>query len=127
MNYYFTDTDPLAAINYYRLIMADKDNTIKYSNIISIASKKSRSLNIANAQLSFGKNSLALNISATKAQKSTLMLFDNTGRVILSETLFLQKGLNLIDKSSLFLTRGIYYIKLFTEGEVLVKNILSTE
>ena len=127
VNYYFTDADPLAAINYYRLIMADKDNTIKYSNIISIASKKSRSLNIANAQLSFGKNNLVLNISATKAQKSTLMLFDNTGRVILSETLFLQKGLNVIDKNSLFLSRGIYYIKLFTDGEVLVKNILSTE
>jgi Right handed beta helix region len=127
VNYYFTDTDPLAAINYYRLIMADKDNTVKYSNIISIAAKKGRSLNIANAQLSFGKNNLALNISAAKPQKSTLMLFDNTGRVILSETLFLQKGLNVIDKSSLFLSRGIYYIKLFTEGEVLVKNILSTE
>ena len=35
VTYYFTDTDPLAAINYYRLIMADKDNTKKYSNIIS--------------------------------------------------------------------------------------------
>ncbi len=127
VNYYFTDTDPLAAINYYRLIMADKDNTRKYSNIISIASKKSQSLNITNAQLLFDKNKLALNIAATKAQKSTLMLFDNTGKVILSETLLLQKGLNVIDKNLQLLSMGIYYIKLFTEGEVLVKNILSTQ
>ena len=52
------------------------------------------------------------------------MLFDNNGRNIFTEPVLLQNGINTINKKTPALSKGIYYIRLFTENEVLVKNIL---
>jgi hypothetical protein len=124
VNYNFIDNNPLAGVNYYRLIIVDKDNSMEYSNVISISGKKNQSTNIVTANLSAAKNTLELSVYATQNKKANLMMFDNNGRNIFTELVLLQNGINTINKKTPALSKGIYYIRLFTEDEVLVKNIL---
>ena len=126
-NYNFTDASPLDGVNYYRLIITDKDNSSAYSKVISISVKKNQSLNIVTAQLSSGKNNVTLTVSTAQTQKANLVLFDRQGRSVLNETILLQKGINTIDKKTPALSRGIYYIKLITADETAVKNVLTAE
>ena len=126
-NYNFTDASPLDGVNYYRLIITDKDNSSAYSKVISISGKKNQSLNIVTAQLSSWKNNVTLTVSTAQTQKANLVLIDRQGRSVLNETILLQKGINNIDKKTQALSRGIYYIKLITADETAVKNVLTAE
>ncbi len=127
VNYNFTDADPLIGINYYRLTIIDKDNSMEYSNVISILGKKGQATSIVTAHLSAANNNLGLSVYATQNKKANLMLFDNNGRKIFTELILLQNGINIINKKTPALSKGIYYIRLFTEDEVLVKNVLGGE
>lgn len=66
VNYNFTDNNPLAGVNYYRLIIVDKDNSMEYSNVISISGKKNKATNIVTAYLSAAKNTPAKCLCSTK-------------------------------------------------------------
>jgi hypothetical protein len=127
INYTFTDAAPLTGINYYRLAMIDKDNSKEYSGTVSILSKSNQSLNIVTAQLSTGKKDITLKIASTQNQKANLSIFDQSGKIILNEQIILQKGFNIINKNTLVIAKGIYYLKLFNNEVTVVKNIFSTE
>jgi hypothetical protein len=126
INYTFTDASPLAGINYYRLSMVDKDNSSEYSKIVSTSAKKYQSLSIATAQLSVGKKNIVATVASTKNQKATLILFDATGRALITEAIILQKGLTTLNKNTGTIPGGIFYLKIFTIDENVVKNIFST-
>jgi Right handed beta helix region len=126
ITYNFTDASPLTGINYYRLSMVDKDNSSEYSKIVSTSAKKYQSLSIATAQLSAGKNNIVATVASTKNQKATFILFDATGRVLITEGIALQKGLTTLSKNTGTIPGGIYYLKIFTTDENAVKNIFST-
>jgi Right handed beta helix region len=127
VSYSFTDAAPLAGINYYRLAMIDIDNTKEYSNIASVSGKKYQSLSIAAALLSSNRNNVTFTVASTKNQKASLVLFDANGRMLLNETIALQKGLTTLDKNTATISKGIYYLKIFTPDETAVKNIFSAD
>lgn len=127
LSYSFTDANPAAGINYYRLIMADKDKTSDYSNVVSITVKKAQTVNITSVQLSSGRNNLSIAVNAVQNEKALLMLFDVNGRNFLNTPVVLQSGLNRIDKSTGTIAKGIYYVKLVTASEGIVKNVMVTE
>ena len=54
-------------------------------------------------------------------------MFDQSGRIILSEPFALQKGMNIINKTTPVISKGIYYLKLLTGDATVVKNIFTTE
>ena len=127
INYYFTDAAPLAGINYYRLAMIDKDNSKEYSSTVSILSKTNQSLNIVAAQLATAKKDITIKIASTQNQKANLIIFDQGGRIILNEAVNIQKGMNTINKTTPTISKGIYYLKLFTTDATVVKNIFTAE
>jgi hypothetical protein len=127
MNYSFTDANPLNGINYYRLVMVDKDKASDYSNVVSISSKHNQTLNIVSAQLSSSTSNLTLAVNATQSVKTLLMVFDANGRSILNTPVMLQSGVNKIEKNTSFAPKGIYFVKLVSADEGIVKNILATE
>jgi hypothetical protein len=127
INYSFTDVAPLIGTNYYRLTMVDKDNSKDYSNIVSVQNKKAQSLSIATAELASGKNNMALAVVSSQNQKAVLALFDVNGRLFLNEPVQLQKGVTTINKNTAALSAGIYYIRLTTTDETVVKNVFTKE
>jgi hypothetical protein len=68
-----------------------------------------------------------MNVTSDQNKKATLMVFDVNGRQFLSEKLNLQKGLNSVSKNISLAAKGIYFVKLFTDDEMQVKNILATD
>ncbi len=127
LSYSFTDASPVAGINYYRLVMIDKDKSRDISNVVSITTKKNQTANFTSVQLSAGRNTLSIAVNATQSEKALLILFDANGRVLLNSPVTLQAGLNRLDKTTGTIAKGIYYVKLATASETVVKNVMATE
>ena len=127
ISYTFTDAMPPTGINYYRLVMIDKDSHTDYSNTVAVINKKDQSLTIVAAQLSAGRNTMMLNVASSQNQKANLALFDMNGRIFLNEPVQLQKGMTTLNKSVTALSRGVYYFKLFTAEETVIKNVFTTD
>ncbi len=125
--YHFTDANPANGINYYRLVMADKDKSTLLSNVVSVAARKNQSANIVSARLSATNSSLSLSVAAVQNTKALLMVFDANGRNYLNTPVALQAGINQIDKTIAPAAKGIYYVRLATADEQLVRNVMATE
>ncbi|MGC4104449.1 T9SS type A sorting domain-containing protein [Ferruginibacter sp.] len=125
LNYQYNDAAPPAGINYYRLVMLDKDNTAGYSNIVAITNKLDKTLAMINTKLSSANRSMLVSINSDESVKALLSVFDQSGRVYISEPVQLQKGITVVSKNTPAISKGIYYIKLDTGGEKLVKNVIA--
>ncbi len=125
-SYSYTDALPLSGINYYRLILVDKDKREEYSGIIFVRPGYDNSLEIITARVSSLQNSLAITVSSKQNEKALLHVVDNNGKVLLTQSVLLQKGTNYFDKTIQNVSQGIYYVRLQTATETRVKNILSS-
>ncbi len=123
--YRFIDNLPMKGVSYYRLAMVDKDGTVTYSKTVTVTVKKGFSFAVENAFIS-SKSGISLTISSTQQQQINFTIVDITGRVILSAPVAAQKGLNRIDKNIRALNTGIYYVKVFTNEEIITRPVLST-
>lgn len=125
VNYNFIDAIPLKGINYYRLAMVDKNGGLEYSKIVSITNKENHSIDISFINLSTRNGTVSAIVSSPKSQSANLSIIDVSGRVILNTSLQLSKGNNMINRNIPAITKGIYYVEVFTNEETVVKNTLS--
>lgn len=121
--YFFTDAAPIKGVNYYRLAMVDKDEKKEYSRIISLAAAIDQTLQIDYVDLHSGSNTATINVTSSKKQTALLSLTDAGGRTVFNAIIPLQTGNNPITKAIPALPAGIYHLKLFTTGEVIVKTV----
>ena len=127
VKYNFTDVAPLKGINYYRLAMVDKGGVTEYSKIVSITNKDNHSIGIIYIDLSARNNTASIIISSAKSQTANISIIDINGRTVLNTAIQLQKGNNTINKNIPVIAKGIYYVKLFTNEDTVVKNTLSRD
>ncbi len=115
--YTFTDENPGAGTNYYRLKQYDFDGTIGTSEVIAVKS------NIAESSISVSSNGSQTNVQiiSANATSSKLELYDINGRKLAEQGVSLNKGFNKIalDKS---LTAGIYFVKLIDGAKVITQK-----
>lgn len=117
-NYSFTDIDAAnqqTLVLYYRLKIADRDGSFKYSNIITI------SLADITGKLTVSPNpainEVKLNITAPADGRIQWKLFDNTGRLIKQNAEHVRKGNgNSFTININKLTRGSYYLSVSGVG-----------
>ena len=126
-NYAFDDNFPLQGINYYRLVMIDKDGTTKYSKVISVTENNVSSFKLSKLSLSSKNNSLKIAINSNYQQIMQVVLVDVSGRILYKNPIQLQKGFNNIDKKIPALNTGVYYAKLFTGDQIISKALLSEQ
>ncbi len=121
--YNFSDGNPLPGINYYRLKMIDLDASFEYSKIVSIKNKTAdESFSIGRLNLSTGSNTATLVIRSKKTQTANLSILDASGRTFYNAPISLQVGDNTITKNLPLLSKGVYYVKVFTPEVTVVKN-----
>ena len=125
VKYNFTDAAPPKGINYYRLAMVDKSAATEYSKIVSITNKDNQSIGISFIYLSARNNTVSVIVNSSKTQTANLSIIDISGRTVLNTGVQLQKGNNTINKNIPPIAKGIYYVKLFTNEETIVKNTFS--
>ena len=75
--------------------------------------------------IGFHNGNLTLKLNSGKKQTMNLSVVDASGRTFLKTTLTLQKGYNTFDKFIPNITKGIYYVKLLTNDNFIVKPVLS--
>ena len=113
----YTDAQPLAGINYYRLKMVDADGKITYSNTIALinASKGFELLSIAPNPVT--KGIFKLNATAARQTKTEVVISDIQGRVVNRQRIILVAGYNSIDMNVDQLAPGTYNISSITAEE----------
>lgn len=109
-SYSFTDENPFAGTNYYKLVQFDLDGK-STSKTITVDSK----LETAQVFVSTTNSSVDLNISSPDNSKAKVFLYDLEGSRIAEKSLGLTKGNNILSFSEA-LSPGIYFVSLVTEG-----------
>jgi len=106
----YTDAQPLAGINYYRLKIVDADGKITYSNTIALinATKGFALMNIAPNPVS--GNSFKLNTTSATSAKMEVVISDMQGRIMNRQTVSLTAGFNSTDINVSNLAPGTYNI-----------------
>ncbi|MBL0359241.1 MAG: right-handed parallel beta-helix repeat-containing protein [Chitinophagaceae bacterium] len=122
--YRLSDNTPANGTNYYRIKMIDRDGTFTYSNILSVEFKRfSQSFILDNAMMD--GSSIKLNISSSKQQTLSIIAVDAAGRVVLKSQVKLQSGTNTLVNNIPAAGKGIYYIKMYTDQDSVIKTLLS--
>ncbi len=125
VNYEFNDNFPLKGINYYRLVMVDKDGTFSYSKTVSSNIKSAPSFLLSNIHLSEKNSSLHIIVNSNYQQNLQIMLCDVNGRIHYQSKVNIQKGVNQIEKNFSNCARGVYFVNVKSDDLQITKSILS--
>ncbi|MEO8109629.1 MAG: PKD domain-containing protein [Ginsengibacter sp.] len=98
--------------------VTDGDATIK-SPASNDASLKTNFILLSN-------NTLTIKLNSSQQQKMQLNVTDASGRTYLKTNVSLQKGYNTFSKFVPGISKGIYYIKLLTNDNFIVKPLLNS-
>ena len=106
----YSDAQPLAGTNYYRLKMIDANGKLSYSNIITLinASQGFDIMHIAPNPVT--GNNFTLNISSAKATQMNIVISDLQGRVVKQASLSLIAGYNTSEINIQSLAPGTYQL-----------------
>ncbi len=117
--YQFVDLHPLKGFNYYRLLIVDIDNAIKYSLVKSV-----KNLGLVNFTLYPNpvRDKLLVDIDAEKTDKGELNITDINGRNVYSIKLNLTQGINTIPVNVTHLANGTYFIRILTSDNSFMKK-----
>ncbi len=122
-NYTFTDNSPAIGINYYRLALVDNNSKTDFSKIISLTNRNDQSLRFIRTSLSTSGRTATIIVNSADKKAAVLAICDATGRIIYSGDIQLLPGTNTVITNVPGLTaKGIYYIRLLTANETIVKD-----
>lgn len=117
-SYSFTDAQPAADNNYYRLKMVEQDGTFKYSFIISLKAKLTTNISVSPNPV---KNFVM--IQHPKAGVAAhIQIISATGQMIRDIRLSANAVISNVDMSGL--TNGLYHIVFKNGAEIFSKTIL---
>lgn len=120
LTYIFTDEKVLQVRNFYRLKMVNADNTHRYSNVISIESDLTNTLEVF-PNPSAGK--INVWFIADKNTPAVINIFSSDGKLRFSNASQATRGGNNTNLDISHLGKGNYILKLVTENNVMMKKI----
>ena len=113
----YTDENPFAGTNYYRLRIVDIDGKPSYSSIVLLNVKTQPfELVSLNPNIVPGENT-TLKANATEKTDLLLVISDFSGRRLRSRTVSLVTGSNLVPISTAGLATGAYLLTGYAKGE----------
>ena len=118
IDYSFTDENPFAGTNYYKLVQHDFDG--KTSDFITSVDSK-----IAASQLSVYANSsdVKITLSSPNKTKGKLQLFDISGRKLTETLVDVSQGYNTFTLPST-LQNGVHFLRYTSESEIINQKFL---
>ena len=111
LSYQYTDKKPLSAGGYYRLKQVDFDGKFSYSKIVFIKGEGVTQLSIASLYPNPTHQLLNAVLEAPIAQRVQLVIADLAGKVVMQQTMELQKGANNTAVNVASLAKGVYVVK----------------
>ncbi len=117
--YQFNDLSPLKGVNYYRLMIVDIDNSIKYSLVRNV-----KNLGLLNFVLYPNpvKDKLMIDIDVERTDRGEITITDINGRDIYRTQINLQQGVNTIPIDVVRLAKGTYFMKMQTTDNNFIRK-----
>jgi len=123
VDYSFDDLRSNSGFNYYRLKLLDKDGKFQYSNI-EVLNVNIKGIYVTGIYPGPFTDKVNVTISSEITARSKIDLFDNTGKLVVSQQAVLNKGVtNLVVDKLDNLPKGFYFIKV-QAGETIIVNKL---
>ena len=116
----YTDSSPLAGINYYRLKTISPDGAFKYSSVIALLNKE-KGFELISVAPNPVKDNATLTLTCVKGGKMTFAVSNLTGKVIMTQSLNVIAGNNPIPMNFAKLGAGTYNIKVMN-GDNEIKS-----
>jgi hypothetical protein len=113
--YSFTDANPFAGINFYRLRIADRDGHTAYSYVISIKDGNQQTLLSVWPNPAGSTGIAKLQLTGNVTGKIVVKMTDQAGRILSIQTGGAANGLFQADIPVHNLQAGIYFISCFDE------------
>ena len=120
-NYTFTDVAPLSGVNYYRLKAIDYTGAATLSKVVSVNFSSKNDTKIA-VYPNPTRDVLRVDVNATEAATTLVQVSDLMGRVVLSQSVTVNKGANLLPFSVSSLPSGTYFVKVNGDVTRFVKQ-----
>jgi hypothetical protein len=104
---------------YYRIKMVDRDASFAYSNVVAVTpGSQHKTLVITAVPNPFG-NATRLNISSEKGGDAELTITDITGKLVMQQSVQLNKGYTMIDLDKLASENdGMLFVNVNVNGEI---------
>ncbi len=109
--YNFIDEKPLAGNNYYRLKQEDKDGKTTLSNVVAIKNKLSSKIDFEGLFPNPASNQLTIQVSTPTNEKINILITDLQGKVVKSQLININTGINNLNLDISSLSSGNYFIK----------------
>jgi len=106
--YEFIDRTPVNGINYYRLLIFDKDGKSTFSKVVSVNFYENQSFSITPNP---AKDFVTISFSKT-IDRATIVVYDITGKAICTQSI--NEGTNAYNLNTQALTNGVFVIKVKT-------------
>ena len=124
VDYKFDDIKASAGQNYYRLKLYDKDGHYQISNIAALNVSIS-GLNVTGVYPSPFTDKVNITLASEVKGSTNISLFDNTGRLLVTQQNSLNKGINNISIENLGkLTKGFYNVKIQAGDAIVIKKLV---
>ncbi len=107
---------------YYRLRLVDRDGAISYSSIVMVTlTGKGLTVSVPNPV----HGALMVQVNSEKNRNASFQLIDNLGHVLLSQSHYLNTGINTVTlTSSSRMPGGIYTLRIVCDSEVISKRLI---
>jgi hypothetical protein len=127
VQYSFTDVAPAASTNFYRLKLVDNNGNFKYSAVVT-ARLDGKIKNALQVYPNPVTDKINLKIAAAAAVNSTIKIFNNAGGIVYEKNKKLVKGENIIViNRGNDLARGLYFLQINTNNEILNTTLISMQ
>ena len=124
VNYSFDDIKAASGINYYRLKLVDKDDRFQNSNIVAL-NVNIKGINVTGIYPAPFTDKINVTVSSEIKDRAIVSLFDNTGKLLVTQQNTVTKGVNNLSLENLDnLSKGFYIVKIQVGESVIVKKII---
>jgi hypothetical protein len=123
LDYQFSDDKPFSGNSYYRLKQIDKDSKETYSQIV-LLTRQVKNVEIISMAPNPVTSQTILTVAADRAQSGTIIILDATGRVLSSQSTYLNSGNNRVELSLNYLAAGTYNLQVVTSGFVSTQRFI---
>ncbi len=117
-DYEYTDTDPIAGVNYYRLLLINNNGNNTFSKIVSAFVKNGIELRLSPNPAS---EVLNIQIRGSVVNKATLQITDVTGKTVLLSNLINNKPTKI---NISMLATGVYFLRYRDDQHEIVKKFV---
>lgn len=123
-NYSFKDSDRPADILYYRLKQIDYDGAFNYSEIVALRYSSKQALDIRFVLQDPDASSLKIRLNKYFTGKLQAGLWNVDGKLVYTETVFLNRSNQIILAGGTRLAAGIYFLRLEDEEHSLLRKVV---